>query len=135
MRWCRGIYQSRSDFKAALVNNSGSAGGRRDLAVEAFFHGRDNLVAISDVLQVIETGQARHGYAATVRIEGAVGIEVHVGSPVESLALVTNANLYRIGMYVKFELDESADVLARVCLLYTSPSPRDGLLSRMPSSA
>ena len=24
---------------------------------------------------------------------------------------------------------------ARSCLLYTSPSPRDGLLSRMPSSA
>ncbi len=24
---------------------------------------------------------------------------------------------------------------AKVCLLYTSPSPRDGLLSRMPSSA
>ena len=23
----------------------------------------------------------------------------------------------------------------RICLLYTSPSPRDGLLSRMPSSA
>ena len=26
-------------------------------------------------------------------------------------------------------------VAALVCLLYTSPSPRDGLLSRMPSSA
>ena len=25
--------------------------------------------------------------------------------------------------------------LVKVCLLYTSPSPRDGLLSRMPSSA
>ena len=25
--------------------------------------------------------------------------------------------------------------LSRLCLLYTSPSPRDGLLSRMPSSA
>ena len=24
---------------------------------------------------------------------------------------------------------------SRICLLYTSPSPRDGLLSRMPSSA
>ena len=24
---------------------------------------------------------------------------------------------------------------ANICLLYTSPSPRDGLLSRMPSSA
>ena len=28
-------------------------------------------------------------------------------------------------------IDEGADI----CLLYTSPSPRDGLLSRMPSSA
>ena len=30
---------------------------------------------------------------------------------------------------------ERYGVLRRVCLLYTSPSPRDGLLSRMPSSA
>ena len=29
----------------------------------------------------------------------------------------------------------TADVLIGACLLYTSPSPRDGLLSRMPSSA
>ena len=29
----------------------------------------------------------------------------------------------------------SATALAQACLLYTSPSPRDGLLSRMPSSA
>ena len=27
------------------------------------------------------------------------------------------------------------DIVANICLLYTSPSPRDGLLSRMPSSA
>ena len=27
------------------------------------------------------------------------------------------------------------DWLVKACLLYTSPSPRDGLLSRMPSSA
>ena len=26
-------------------------------------------------------------------------------------------------------------IMGEVCLLYTSPSPRDGLLSRMPSSA
>ena len=30
--------------------------------------------------------------------------------------------------------DQVLDV-AKICLLYTSPSPRDGLLSRMPSSA
>ena len=32
-------------------------------------------------------------------------------------------------------LDLNPDILATSCLLYTSPSPRDGLLSRMPSSA
>ena len=30
---------------------------------------------------------------------------------------------------------ENEQVLRDICLLYTSPSPRDGLLSRMPSSA
>ena len=30
---------------------------------------------------------------------------------------------------------DNETVLHRLCLLYTSPSPRDGLLSRMPSSA
>ena len=37
-------------------------------------------------------------------------------------------------------LSSEADIIVRFqgghnCLLYTSPSPRDGLLSRMPSSA
>ena len=30
---------------------------------------------------------------------------------------------------------ERGKLLFKLCLLYTSPSPRDGLLSRMPSSA
>ena len=33
------------------------------------------------------------------------------------------------------ELAEELDKSIKSCLLYTSPSPRDGLLSRMPSSA
>ena len=32
-------------------------------------------------------------------------------------------------------LANGEDVNISICLLYTSPSPRDGLLSRMPSSA
>ena len=35
----------------------------------------------------------------------------------------------------KFETDQYVFVNSKYCLLYTSPSPRDGLLSRMPSSA
>ena len=34
-----------------------------------------------------------------------------------------------------FGQDSCPKALAKICLLYTSPSPRDGLLSRMPSSA
>ena len=30
---------------------------------------------------------------------------------------------------------KTVDKSVKICLLYTSPSPRDGLLSRMPSSA
>ena len=38
--------------------------------------------------------------------------------------------------YIKEKLDlESKSILDVGCLLYTSPSPRDTLLSRMPSSA
>ena len=35
----------------------------------------------------------------------------------------------------RFESEAQREGLYKACLLYTSPSPRDGLLSRMPSSA
>ena len=44
--------------------------------------------------------------------------------------------LYIIPWYSWFGSDKlQANALYTNCLLYTSPSPRDGLLSRMPSSA
>ena len=39
------------------------------------------------------------------------------------------------GSTIKPTYDRSQLQAGIVCLLYTSPSPRDGLLSRMPSSA
>ena len=40
-------------------------------------------------------------------------------------------------LYDALHLEKIADILRRegICLLYTSPSPRDATLSRMPSSA
>ena len=43
----------------------------------------------------------------------------------------------KVSLLARAKLTEAAaeGLLAQSCLLYTSPSPRDGLLSRMPSSA
>ena len=40
-----------------------------------------------------------------------------------------------IDLTLKAKGDTHIDLHHTTCLLYTSPSPRDGLLSRMPSSA
>ena len=44
------------------------------------------------------------------------------------LMLTQDENIVEISLTVQYNI-------ANACLLYTSPSPRDGLLSRMPSSA
>ena len=68
--------------------------------------------------------------------------------------LVNNAGLLKNGFFTELSLEEQEKMIAvnvialtslthlfanymasKDCLLYTSPSPRDGLLSRMPSSA
>ena len=56
----------------------------------------------------------------------------------EVLGLVIEVNNNKIGQYDFFEITRQGKRFLEMCgscLLYTSPSPRDGLLSRMPSSA
>ena len=49
---------------------------------------------------------------------------------------ITSVLLDRFGeRSIRLATTQAISQLTRVCLLYTSPSPRDGLLSRMPSSA
>ena len=59
--------------------------------------------------------------------------EINIERPeIEARWIIEKASGYEGSEFVT-GLDERATVLG--CLLYTSPSPRDGLLSRMPSSA
>ena len=51
---------------------------------------------------------------------------IAVGGARVSDSLILTAREYNLPVYQGYGLS---------CLLYTSPSPRDGLLSRMPSSA
>ena len=58
------------------------------------------------------------------------------GSPEVQVALLT-ARITQLTEHFKMHKQDhhSRRGLLKICLLYTSPSPRDGLLSRMPSSA
>ena len=50
-----------------------------------------------------------------------------------SLLETTTITSVNLGTYIEAWGENS--LYTKTCLLYTSPSPRDGLLSRMPSSA
>ena len=48
---------------------------------------------------------------------------------------ILEMNEYMNNLLSRQKIMGNSDALSKICLLYTSPSPRDGLLSRMPSSA
>ena len=58
-----------------------------------------------------------------------------VGIAAPAQAKLTDAEAARLGADLTPMGAEKAGNKDGTCLLYTSPSPRDGLLSRMPSSA
>ena len=56
---------------------------------------------------------------------------------IDEIDEITEQNHSKFQARLKLDTDmqDIKDKQAKHCLLYTSPSPRDGLLSRMPSSA
>ena len=76
--------------------------------------------------------QAPAGTGRVVRVIGAV-VDVefaHGELPAIYNALMVDVTLEAVAKTITLEVAQHLG-----CLLYTSPSPRDGLLSRMPSSA
>ena len=69
-----------------------------------------------------------------VMLEGAVTSE-RMPEAVEDTLKSLDYNLAHLSPEMLKLTRQLFDVLGMACLLYTSPSPRDGLLSRMPSSA
>ena len=57
-----------------------------------------------------------------------------IGQGTITVAVMDSLSNQRVLVYDLYDNDEQL-ILSSDCLLYTSPSPRDGLLSRMPSSA
>ena len=65
------------------------------------------------------------------QISEGINALVSVGTTGESATVDVEEHLE----IIKFFIEVSNGRIPIICLLYTSPSPRDGLLSRMPSSA
>ena len=89
-------------------------------------------MAVGIAGQRLGRANAHHG-AAT-----AAALGTHVNQPVGSLELGCGCALDRAvfqNPLAGLKSQVQAVKLGVACLLYTSPSPRDGLLSRMPSSA
>ena len=60
---------------------------------------------------------------------------VFMSSAIYAQDLFKTDDIYAIKSVSLSDVSHDGGSLIFICLLYTSPSPRDGLLSRMPSSA
>ena len=74
---------------------------------------------------------------ATLTLPGIVGIVLTVGMAVDAYVLIFTRIREELsnGMPPQQAIDAGYNRAFTTCLLYTSPSPRDATLSRMPSSA
>ena len=73
-----------------------------------------------------------HIFPVWLKFRGGKGVATSCGV---FLILTPLASVIAIGVFTIVIFATRFVSLASICLLYTSPSPRDGLLSRMPSSA
>ena len=110
------------DFDA-MVDDLRSSNPDADFEIIFIDSHEDGIEKIASVLALVEFVDALH------IVSHGTGGAVQLGS-VTLNAEVINTRSEELSLWSE-ELSEDADI----CLLYTSPSPRDGLLSRMPSSA
>ena len=98
--------------------------GPEDMLVEVEYSPQDNVVKLPEHKQWVFTFGGDHDFP--------YGYIVFEGTCDE-----TRKEMFKYfgpRWCRQYKSEEEAEVF-RFCLLYTSPSPRDGLLSRMPSSA
>ena len=79
-------------------------------------------------------------FIAWLSVFGMEAVAIVTINALTIIVYVKERSLRKRGMYLVInqavaDMFGGASMLIECCLLYTSPSPRDGLLSRMPSSA
>ena len=104
-----------------VINNNAALGTSEEVA--------SAVAAVPNGTLVREVHEPAQGYGFAIRrgMREATGDYIVVSEPDGTFL---GRDTFKLLAYV-----EDFDVVYGSCLLYTSPSPRDGLLSRMPSSA
>ena len=76
-------------------------------------------------------------YQEVIEVDERVRIQKKLSSErnISALKIVEGTTGERFEVLIKPNLIELRKQLKNICLLYTSPSPRDATLSRMPASA
>ena len=69
------------------------------------------------------------------RVVTPIGFSARCGKEMGELCIIDNATIEVTDGIISYVGPSRGEMRDGYCLLYTSPSPRDGLLSRMPSSA
>ena len=71
------------------------------------------------------------------KVTGYIKLQIEAGkaTPAPPVGPALGQKGVNIMAFTKEFNERTKNQMGYVCLLYTSPSPRDGLLSRMPSSA
>ena len=103
-----------------------------DIFALSHFHASDDGLPYTD-------GELERDFSPSVTLTDIKGLRLEAERAfmtAEVAAYLHNVVLFiRMSRYVNRGVTATATKQLRTCLLYTSPSPRDGLLSRMPSSA
>ena len=110
-----------------------TVGGTAIRGLDFFFGNGDN----NDVFEfLIPAGDFSDGQAFDLTLYDTNG-ELAADTGLDPILNIVDDNLIEGEENIVIEIQGVGDVfaIAEACLLYTSPSPRDGLLSRMPSSA
>ena len=94
-------------------------------------------MAIKDSLMIeIKLLLTPHGSVPTrCWVNGEMMVGDTIGAPVFVKKQIKLFDALEVRIKIEREHPNAVEVDLYICLLYTSPSPRDGLLSRMPSSA
>ena len=95
-----------------------------------------NIIALPIIALIISNSGLSELYFSTLNQYLFIGIN-NFGLKLSVLHWINDALMAIFFFFVTLEIKREflQGELSNICLLYTSPSPRDGLLSRMPSSA